>query len=90
MSIEKVESMKYLGCQIDSTLTNRKHIIEKIRQAVSAAAAIYNNKNYEKNKISGLIKIQQYKIYVRSIMHFGLECFKMDEEAHDVIRKSEM
>ena len=55
MSIEKVESMKYFGCQIDSTLTNRKHIIEKTRQAVSAAAAIYNNKNYEKNKISGLI-----------------------------------
>ena len=29
-------------------------------------------------------------IYIRSIMHYGLECLKLDEETYDLIRVNEM
>lgn len=88
--IERVQSMKYLGCLINTNLTNNDHINNRTRLAYAAAAELYNKNDFEKKKISGLIKIQQFKTYIRSILHFGTENYKLNQEEIDSIRKTEM
>ena len=69
--IKQVRSFKYLGCIINTSLTGHEHINNRIRLAYAAAAELYNKNEFEKTQISGLVKIQQFKTYIRTIIHFG-------------------
>ena len=88
--IERVKKFRYLGCIIDESLNNKEHILERIRQARIAAASIFNQKSIDKSKVHGQVKIQQFKTYIRSILHYGLECYETERETSNALRIEEM
>ena len=75
LDAQRVDKIKYLGCIITQNLSNYEHIKSRIKLAYAAAYDIFENNELDDREMSGLIKIQQFKSYIRPILHFGLENF---------------
>ena len=67
-----------------------EHLQNRTRLAYGAAAELFNNNEFEKKTISGLVKIQQFKTYIRSILLFGIENYELNQSNLDIIRKTEI
>ena len=88
--IQRTYSMKYLGCIINPTLKIDSHLVERARLAYAASSDLYYSDEFEKNLVSGLIKSDQYKTYIRPILTYGTEIFENSPAITDHIRHVEM
>lgn len=86
----RVKTIKYLGCHINITLKIDEHLVERTIQTIGAANDLYESDQFEKQSISSKVKIDQYKVYLRPILLFGLEVFENSKEIENHIRTTEM
>jgi hypothetical protein len=86
----RAKTIKYLGCHINTTLKIDEHLVERTIQTIGAANDLYESDQFEKQSISSKVKIDQYKVYLRPILLFGLEVFENSKEIENHIRTTEM
>jgi hypothetical protein len=88
--INQIDEFRYLGVQINKNCNPTTHLKKRLSLAKAAVAKSFNNDKFLMSELSGQIKIQNYKTFVRTVMLFNVEIYELNPAEIDQMRAEEM